>query len=285
MTTRIVPALVLSCVLALTACPGATPSAGPPPSPTSAMPSSPSPSSPSSSPEVKRFRPRPVEIDHGPRTVRVIALTFDADMTDGMLAQLRSGEVRSWYNEAVIRELRKTGTPATLFLAGQWAQAYPKATKELARDPLFELANHSWDHAAWTPDCYDLPSVEGERAKRREVEDAADEIERLTGERPIWFRFPGGCHATADPRLVARLGEQAVGWDVVSGDAFGTDPNAVAQAVIDQAKPGSIVVMHLHGGPNALTTAPALKRIIPALRDRGYRFVTLSELFGVSPGA
>ncbi len=206
-------------------------------------------------------------------------------MTDGMLAQLRSGEVGSWYNEAVIRELRKTDTPATLFLTGQWAQSYPKATKELGRDPLFELANHSWDHAAWTPDCYDLPSVSGESAKRREVERAADEIERLTGERPRWFRFPGGCHATADPRLVARLDEQVVGWDVVSGDAFGSDPDAVAQAVIERAKAGSIVVMHLHGGPNAPTTAPALRQIIPALRDRGYRFVTLSELFGIAPGA
>lgn len=223
---------------------------------------------------------RPVSIDHGPRRDKVIALTFDADMTEGMLAQLRSGEVLSWYNEAVVRELRSTRTPATFFITGLWAETYPKAVRDFARDDRIEIASHSWDHLAWQSDCYGLPSVATTAGKRAEIRDAAEELERLTGEAPFYFRFPGGCHSQADLRLVARLGEQAVGWDVVSGDSFGSDPDAVASAVIDRAKSGSIVVMHLHGGPNAPTTAPALAKIIPALEARGFSFVTLSDLLG-----
>jgi peptidoglycan/xylan/chitin deacetylase (PgdA/CDA1 family) len=159
-----------------------------------------------------------------------------------------------------------------------WARTYPDEVRAFARDPLFELANHSWDHAAFTDDCYGLPSVTSDSQARSEVVRAAKEIERLSGAAPRWFRFPGGCHDEADLDTVASAGEQAIGWDVVSGDAFGTDPQTVADAVIDRAKPGSIVVLHLHGGPNAPATAPALREIIPALQQRGFRFVTLSDL-------
>ena len=48
--------------------------------------------------------------------------------------------------------------------------------------------------------------------------------------------------------------------------------------VLDDVRPGSIVVMHLIGAPNAPATAAALRTVIPALRARGYRFVTLREL-------
>lgn len=255
------------------------------PSPVVAAPPSvsaaPSPS-PSSSPAEREATPRarPVSIDHGPRNEKVVALTFDADMTEGMLAQLRSGEVRSWYNEAVVRELRSTRTPATFFISGLWAQEYPKAVRAFADDPRIEIASHSWDHLAWQRGCFGLPVVTSVAQKRAEIRDTARELERLTGKEPFYFRFPGGCHSSADLRLVASMGEQAVGWDVVSGDSFGTDPDAVADAVIERSKPGSIVVMHMHGGPNAPTTAPALRQIIPALRQRGFEFVTLSDLLG-----
>lgn len=208
----------------------------------------------------------------------MVAFTFDADMTEGMLEQLRSGEVNSWYNAAVVRELHRADAGATMFLTGLWTRTYPKEARALGRDPRFELANHSWDHRAWTEDCFGLPLVQGRAAKRAEVTKTADEIEKITGIVPRWFRFPGGCASQEDLALVASQGEQPVGWDVVSGDAFGTDPEQVAQAILDRVRPGSIVVMHLHGGPNAPMTAPALRIVLPALAKQGYRFVTLSEL-------
>jgi hypothetical protein len=44
--------------------------------------------------------------DSGQRSSRLVALTFDADLTPGMLALLHRGSVQSWYNREVIEVLR-----------------------------------------------------------------------------------------------------------------------------------------------------------------------------------
>jgi len=217
-------------------------------------------------------------VNHGPRTARRVALTFDADMTRGMLLRLRAGRVRSWYDARIVRELRATRTPATVFLTGLWTQTYPAVVRSLAADPLFELENHSIDHAAFGSPCFGLPTVPSAPAKREEVAGAAAAITATAGRRPRYFRFPGGCHSEADARLVAAEGETPVGWDVVSGDPFQPAAAAVVRAVLGGVRPGSIVVMHLVGAPNAPATFTALQTVIPALQARGYRFVTLREL-------
>src|SRR5207244_103597 len=145
------------------------------------------------------------------RSSRAVALTFDADMTPDMLARLRSGAVRSWYDARIVAELRATKTPATIFLTGLWTQTYPEVVRSLARDPLFELENHSFDHAGWNPPCYGLATVSGRAAKSREVLAAARIIRRVAGVTPRYFRFPGGCQTPADVALVASLGEQPLG--------------------------------------------------------------------------
>src|SRR3989442_14161997 len=43
-------------------------------------------------------RPAPLEVTHGPRSHRRVALTFDADMTEGMLGLLRTRRVRRYYD-------------------------------------------------------------------------------------------------------------------------------------------------------------------------------------------
>ncbi|MDQ6746085.1 MAG: polysaccharide deacetylase family protein [Actinomycetota bacterium] len=218
------------------------------------------------------------EIDHGPRTHRAVALTFDADMTHLMLARLRAGVQRTWYDAAVVHELHATHTPATIFLTGLWSEAYAPVVWRLAHDRLFELENHSVDHSGWLAPCYGLPVVHGALSKRAEIDDAAATIHSMAGIRPRYFRFPGGCHDREDLRRVAAAGERAVGWDVVSGDAFNPDPAAIARTVLDSVRPGSIVIMHIVGAPNAPATDRALPEIIAGLRARGYRLVTLRTL-------
>ena len=78
--------------------------------------------------------PRAKLIKHGPRRDRLVALTFDADMTRSKLAELRAGRTAStWYDPRVVEELRRTRTPATFFLAGLWARVHPRAAGRLAR--------------------------------------------------------------------------------------------------------------------------------------------------------
>jgi peptidoglycan/xylan/chitin deacetylase (PgdA/CDA1 family) len=207
-----------------------------------------------------------------------VALTFDADMTRGMIAALHSGRVHGWYDAALFDELRATRTAATIFLTGLWTQTYPAIARKLAESSQFELENHSLDHAGWVAPCYGLPTVSNGVSKRAEIGTARDIIERVTGVVPRFFRFPGGCETDADVRLVEGYREHAVGWDVVSGDAFESKPQTIIRAVLDGVRPGSIVVAHCIGAPNAPATAQAMRVIIPALRTRGYRFVRVDEL-------
>jgi peptidoglycan/xylan/chitin deacetylase (PgdA/CDA1 family) len=227
----------------------------------------------------RRAAPRPRVIEHGPRDRREVALTFDADMTPQKLAELRAGAGGStWYDARIVAELERTRTPATIFLTGLWTRVHAGVAQRLARSPLFELENHSLSHRAFDAPCYGLAPVTSAPEKRAEVVRSREIIEETTGVRPRFFRFPGGCHSPADLRRVAAAGEQPLGWDVVSGDAGQPNPAAVVRAVVGGVRPGSIVVMHLVGAPNAPATAVAIREIIPALRARGYAFVRLERL-------
>ncbi|MFI2615198.1 polysaccharide deacetylase family protein [Streptomyces sp. NPDC018584] len=215
---------------------------------------------------------------HGSRTEgRTVALTFDADMTANQGARAAAGE--RFDHPELVATLRRLKVPATFFMTGRWAEEYPDQAKAIGRDPLFEVANHSYSHHAFTRDCYGLPTVPPERM-RADVDRAFDALRKAGVERPMpYFRFPGGCYDERSLRTLAPGGVTAVQWDVVSGDAFATDADAVARQVLDGVRPGSVVVMHCTRSA-APTTERALRTIIPKLRERGFRFVKVSEQIG-----
>jgi len=203
-------------------------------------------------------------ICHGSRAMSAIALTFDA---------CQAGKPAG-YDAAVIRVLRCAHTPATLFLGGRWMESHAAVTKELSRDPLFELANHSYSH----------PHMLGlaEPRIREELQKTQDVMFRLTGARGSLFRPPYGEY---DARLLAvadRLGLRTIKWEVVSGDPDRHITAAkMVRAVAGRTGNGSIIIMHMNGRGHH--TAEALPRIIRELRGRGYRFVTVSELLRLAP--
>ncbi|MCM2411010.1 polysaccharide deacetylase family protein [Streptomyces sp. RKAG290] len=206
---------------------------------------------------------------------KVVALTFDADMTADEGPRAAEGE--QFDNPELISLLRRLKVPATVFMTGRWAEQYPEQARSIGTDPLFEIANHSYSHYAFTSPCYGLPTVEKD-AMREEVERAFGAIRR-TGARNVvpYFRFPGGCYDDASLRTLAAEKVTAVQWDVVSGDAFATDADAVAEQVLDGVRPGSLVVMHCTRSA-APVTDRAVGQVVPELRRRGYRFVKVSEL-------
>lgn len=113
---------------------------------------------------------------------------------------------------------------------------------------------------------------------RADVERAFTAFRAAGIEHPMpYFRFPGGCYDQRALKALSGTGVTAVQWDVVSGDAFATDADAVARQVLDGVRPGSVVVMHCTRSA-APATEEALRTIVPELRERGYRFVKVSEL-------
>ncbi|MGW7289679.1 polysaccharide deacetylase family protein [Streptomyces sp. NPDC054847] len=206
---------------------------------------------------------------------RTVALTFDADMTAGQGPRAERGE--RFDNPSLIEALRTLKVPSTVFMTGRWAEEYPAQAKAIGSDPLFEIANHSYSHHAFSSPCYGLPEI-GAKDMLTDVRRAFAAFEKAGARNVVpYFRFPGGCYDDAALRALAPAGVTAVQWDVVSGDAFATDADAVAEQVLGGVRPGSLVVMHCTRSA-APVTEEAVRRIVPELRRRGYRFVKVSEL-------
>jgi peptidoglycan/xylan/chitin deacetylase (PgdA/CDA1 family) len=215
---------------------------------------------------------------HGPRTRgKTVALTFDADMTADEGRRAAAGE--HFDNPELISTLRELKAPATIFMTGRWADEYPAEARSIGSDPLFDVANHSYTHYAFTSECYGLPTLPADRM-RTDVERAYSALRRAGVPHPMpYFRFPGGCYDKQALRALSSLDVTAVQWDVVSGDAFATNAAAVIRQVLNGVKPGSVVVMHCTRSA-APTTARVVRAVVPELRKRGYRLVKVSQLIG-----
>ncbi|MDG4815123.1 polysaccharide deacetylase family protein [Micromonospora sp. WMMD956] len=232
-------------------------------------------------PGASRTDRRPPVVDHGPRVGNLVALTFDADMTDAMRYQLRSGAVRSYANLAIIDLLERERVPATFFLTGKWVEEYPGVTRRLAANPRFELANHTYGHLAFTADCYQLPTIPRQRMAA-DVARTFDVIAPYGGRQTRYFRFPGLCHDRTALAELAPLGVTVVDGDVVSGDPFAKSWRPVVDAVLSRVRPGSVVVLHVTEA-NAPMTDEALPRILAGLAELGLRPAPLSEVLGATP--
>ncbi|MFF8383066.1 polysaccharide deacetylase family protein [Streptomyces kanasensis] len=206
---------------------------------------------------------------------RTVALTFDADMTADQGPRAAGGE--RFDNPALIATLRRLEVEATVFMTGRWAEEYPDQARSIGTDPRFEIANHSYSHHAFRSPCYGLPRLPPEEMAA-DVRKAFAAF-RAAGARNVvpYFRFPGGCHDEAALRALAPTKVTAVQWDVVGGDAFASDADAVADQVLAGVRPGSVVVLHCTRSAAPVTEA-AVRRIVPELRARGYRFVKVSDL-------
>lgn len=210
-----------------------------------------------------------------PADRRAVALTFD-------LCE-RADEIAG-YDRAIVNLLRERRVKATFFAGGKWMRTHAEQTLQLMADPLFELGNHAWTHGnlrvlggqaaedqiLWAQAAYmTLRRRLQDRARARDLE---AELQRIPPQ-PKLFRFPYGTCSPETLRLVNRLGLAAIQWDVVSGDPGGIAPT---RELLKAIRPGSIVVFHANGRGRG--TAAALGGIVDALRARGYRFETVSEL-------
>ncbi|MEU2877211.1 polysaccharide deacetylase family protein [Streptomyces sp. NPDC007070] len=285
---RITAACALSAALITLAACGSTttqaPHAGhPAPTKSERLPAKPSATAPTKPPTLT---PGPGGLTpvftNGPRTGgKTVAFTFDADMTADEGPRAKAGE--HFDNPGLIAALRSLKVPATVFMTGKWAETYPDEARSIGSDPLFELANHTYSHYAFTDDCYGLPTI-SEDGVREDVERAYTAFQKAGVPHPMpYLRFPGGCYDKDVLRTLGPLGVTAVQWDVVSGDAFATDTDAVARQVLDGVKPGSVVVMHCTRSA-APTTEHVVRTVVPQLRAKGYRFVKVSELIGATSG-
>lgn len=221
-------------------------------------------------------------IFHGPRDKNKIALTFDAEMTDGMKAAVQSGKVKGSYDERIIDILNQTQTKATIFLTGQWIELYPDVTRELAKNPLFEFGSHSYNDSSFHGYCYGLKQIPN-TLQIEQIGSAEKLLREYVSIDNRLFRFPGGCYSEADVKLVNSANDIVVHWDVKGSDGFNNNTNQVIKNVVDNVQNGSIIILHMNGAPTSPKTADALPEIISQLKAKGFEFVKVNELLGLPP--
>jgi peptidoglycan-N-acetylglucosamine deacetylase len=214
-----------------------------------------------------------------PSGKKLVALTFDLCETSGETAG---------YDGSIVDYLRSQRVKATFFAGGHWMVSHKARTQQLLSDPLFEVGTHGWAHRNTRL----LAGLDLQReiigpsatyaAIRRELSDAqcvAPVRSALSAipERPQLFRFPFGACSAQSLQAVSEAGLVAIQWDVATGDPSPSQSaRAIANAMIHNARPGSIIVAHANG--RGYHTGEALPIAIPALRAKGFEFVTVSEL-------
>ncbi len=196
-----------------------------------------------------------------PTDAKVVALTFDGCEAPNAHASLDRG---------ILAVLQAQKLPFTIFATGLFAETNRDDLARLARSPLVEIENHSYSHPAHMERL--PPARQAEQVAKTDRLIAA-----ITGRRPRFFRFPGGHYDAASLAAVEASGHTVVHWTFASGDpGRGLTPEHLAEWVLLKTRPGSILIFHING--RAPATAPALPRILAALRARGYRFVRLDDL-------
>lgn len=192
-----------------------------------------------------------------PASERVVALTFD----DGPnpIATPR-----------VLDDLARDGVPATFFLLGRHVDRWPRLASEVV-DAGHRIGNHGYHHRKL--------HLRGPAYVRLDIALGTDAIERATGARPAFFRAPHGFRSPWVTPIAARFGQRTVGWTLGVRDSERPGADAIARRVVAGVVPGCILLLHDGDGydpeGDRMQTAAALRTIIGALRDRGYRFTAL----------
>jgi peptidoglycan-N-acetylglucosamine deacetylase len=192
----------------------------------------------------------------GPSSRRAIALTFDDGPTESTPRLLD-----------LLEDL-----PATFFVCGQNVERRPEILRSTA-EAGHEIGNHTYSHQ---PLYFRSP----ERIFC-ELDAAQSAIGAAAGVRPTLFRAPFGARWFGLREAQSRLGLVGVMWTILGLD-WKRSAEEIVRRVLGRVHNGAIICLHdgrgVEGNPDIRPTLDAVARLIPALRDRGYEFRTVSQL-------
>jgi len=199
-----------------------------------------------------------------PAPDKLCALTFD----DGPDTNL---------SNQVLDKLEYYQIVATFFVVGQRINTTTQPVLERQVSLGCEIGNHSYGYESMTS--MDSAQIAESIHKTDSL------IEEYGGVTTNFFRPPNlAVNSTMYEAIDLPFASGAViayDWQGGSGDT----PEKVAGSVINNVEDGAIILLH-DVQPLPHPTPEALDSIIPTLRNMGYEFVTLSDLFdrkGVDP--
>lgn len=162
--------------------------------------------------------------------------------------------------------LARHQVPATFFVIGENITDESAGNMKRAIEQGCEIGNHSFTHPMMT--------MLDEAQVKEEIETTSALIEQISGKRPTLFRPP---YINVKPEMYDWIdltficGKGCQDWEATADKEFRRE------GIIANAEPGAIYLLHDFEGNEA--TVEALDEAIPVLKEQGYVFVTVSELF------
>jgi peptidoglycan/xylan/chitin deacetylase (PgdA/CDA1 family) len=161
----------------------------------------------------------------------------------------------------VLEQLAQYNAKATFFCVGENAERYPEVLQQVIAAG-HSVGNHTHNHlSGWSSEV---------DAYVQNVDRCAEVIDSRL------FRPPYGRLSPRKAQILQRK-YRIVMWDVLSGD-FDQDINPLAclRNVLDNVKPGSIVVFH-----DSIKSEPNLRYVLPrtleVLSNQGYTFSAIPQ--------
>lgn len=171
-------------------------------------------------------------------------------------------------NHDLMRWLAEQGIRATFLVIGDPIERYPEVVDHILSNG-HELGNHSFTH-----DNLLANTSEDVRAELNLTEKVIQDARPGVTTKPL-FRAPFGAISPAIVQIAQEEGYRVVGWTIDSRDwNDGITAEAIYSHVTQSMCPGAIVALHDVNPESKI----ALPRIIENLRNRGYSFVTVSEM-------
>jgi len=187
-----------------------------------------------------------------------VALTFDdgpSESTPELLRVLASHDAR-----------------ATFFQCGMHVRRLPEVSRQVAAEG-HEIGNHSDTHI---PLCF-----RSSRTIYDELARAQDAIQEAAGVKPFLFRAPFGIRWFGMRAAQRKLGLTGVMWTTIGRD-WKLSAAAIVARLAPAVRNGAIFCLHDGRGrdarPDPGATIEAVRRLAPALQEKGYHFETVSEI-------
>ncbi|PFJ08371.1 polysaccharide deacetylase [Bacillus cereus] len=196
----------------------------------------------------------------GPYNKAEVALTFD-DGPDLV------------FTPKILDKLQKHNVKATFFLLGKNAEKYPNVVKRIA-DEGHVIGNHTYSHP-------NLAKV-NESEYHAQIIKTEEILKRLAGYAPKFIRPPYGEILENQLKWATEQNFMIVQWSVDTVDWKGVSADTITNKVLGNSFPGSIILQHSTSDVPLQGSVDALDKIIPQLKMKGARFVTLSSMFQTS---
>jgi peptidoglycan-N-acetylglucosamine deacetylase len=178
------------------------------------------------------------------------------------------------YTPQLLDLLKINNIKATFFVVGSKAEKYPELIARMQAEGHL-IGIHNYVHRSnWVMDPWTI---------RRQLKKSATIIERITGERPIYYRPPWGLLTLFDFLLLKQY--KIILWSIMAEDWRSKGGSEkIRTKLIRGIKNGDVILLHdcgnTFGADNdaPVNTINALKTVFKEMSSRGIRCVRIDEM-------